>query len=124
MPAYRQQSAAGALTRGETATEVTEPGDRAVRGDEGNPLRCLMPLHYGAYAVLLFALLDLLEEQLCKLAAANGTACPTIGPSWLPWAVIAVVVASGLVCVYWFWRDFQQRLEDDPGRNGPQLRER
>jgi hypothetical protein len=70
-----------------------------------NPWRCLLPLRYAAYAILLMLALHGLESAVCWRSAPieEDLACLALVPEWLHFTLMVVVAGAAIACAYQWW---------------------
>ena len=74
------------------------------RRHRANPWRCLLPLRYAAYGVIINLALEGLESFTCStttkpVEGEELAACLAIVPGWLSYMTLAVVVGASIASV-------------------------
>ena len=80
------------------------------RRNRANPWRCLLPLQYAAYAILIVLALEFLDSVLCSKLPSEDSRCMAGNvPQWLYFVREAVIVGAIFACVYRWWRQHYRR---------------
>lgn len=108
LPPGREQMTSNQEERGDADRERLS--SNSPRRRRPSAWRCLLPLRFGGYAIVVLLFLEGVERVICEIVPpiTLDARCPTIGP-WLSWVAMSVIVLSAITCMWTWWHDFNRR---------------